>query len=133
MQHATSISPVARRPLQEIPAVTDALIADITKRIVDACDPEKVILFGSYAYGTPHDGSDVDLFVVMKPKDEDETNHRRAMHVREAANVPLLSIDVIVRTPQEVETRLKMGDFFIQEIVDRGKVLYWRDPVRRMG
>jgi len=107
--------------------VSEALLAGITKRIVEKCDPEKVILFGSYAYGTPHKDSDIDLFVIMKPKDTEETNHQRIMNVRAAAKIGLLPMDVIVRTPQEVETRLAMGDFFIEEIMDQGKVLFQRD------
>ena len=132
-QLATRLPSVTHCPLPEIPVVTDALIAEMTQRIVDACDPEKVILFGSYAYGTPHENSDVDLFVVMKPKGESETNHHRVVQVRAAAKIPFLPLDVIVRTPAEVEPRLAMGDFFIQHIVDRGMVLYQRDTARRMG
>ncbi len=49
------------------------------------------------------------------------------MKVRAVARIPFLPMDVIVRTPQEVETRLALGDFFIQEILARGKVLYERD------
>jgi hypothetical protein len=69
----------------------------------------------------------------MKPKYAEETSHRRVMQVRAVAKVSLLPMDVIVRTPEEVETRLSMGDFFIKEIVDRGRVLYQRDAARRMG
>src|SRR5476651_882892 len=72
------------------PVVTEVLLADIANRIVQSCDPEKVILFGSYAYGTPHSDSDVDLFVIMKPKYAEETNHERIMNVRAVAKVKLL-------------------------------------------
>jgi predicted nucleotidyltransferase len=115
---------------QERPAVSDALLAGITKQIVEKCDPEKVILFGSYAYGNPHNDSDIDLFVIMKPTGAEETTHQRIMNVRAAAKIPLLPMDVIVRTPQEVEARLAIGDFFIKEILDRGKVLFQRDVNR---
>ena len=111
---------------QERPEVTEALLANITQRIVETCHPEKVILFGSYAYGTPHEDSDVDLFVIMDPSDAEETNHQRIMNVRAVAKIKFLPMDVIVRTPQEVETRLAMGDFFIKEILDQGKVLFQR-------
>ena len=63
----------------------------------------------------------------MKPNDEEETNHQRIMNVRAVAKIPLLPMDVIVRTPEEVEARLELGDFFIKEILDKGKVLYQRD------
>ena len=112
---------------QERPAVTDSLLAEISQEIVKRCDPEKVILFGSYAYGTPHQDSDVDLFVIMKPRDAEETNHERIMCVRAAAKINFLPLDAIVRTPEEIEKRLAMGDYFIREILDRGKVLFQRD------
>lgn len=121
---------VTQRRLPDTPVVTDALLHEMTRRIIEACDPEMVILFGSYAHGEPHTCSDVDLFVVMKPRNEPETNHRRIMKVRAAAKVPFLPLDVIVRTPQEVETRVAMGDFFIKDIIACGRVLYQRDAAR---
>ena len=126
-QRATKISDSSQRQLPAPPAVTEDLLADMTQRVVEACHPEKVILFGSYAYGTPHPDSDIDLFVVMKPGNPEETNHQRVMKVTDVAKIRYLPMDVIVRTPQEVEARLAMGDFFIKEILDRGRVLYERD------
>ena len=116
-----------QQQLPERPAITEALLADMTQRIVKACNPETIILFGSYAYGTPNVESDIDLFVVMQPRDSEETNHQRTMDVRAVAKCYFLPMDVIVRTPQEVETRLAMGDFFIKDILDQGKVLFQRD------
>ena len=65
----------------------------------------------------------------MKQRDTEETNHSRIMSVRAAAKLPFLPLDVIVRTPREVKTRLEMGDFFVSEIMNQGKVLYQRDAV----
>jgi predicted nucleotidyltransferase len=107
------------------PPVTDALLADITRRIVERFQPYKVVLFGSYAYGEPHIYSDVDLLVVM---DSDEPMAKRIMRVAEVAKVKFLPMDIIVRTPAEMEERLAMGDFFIIEILEKGKVLYQREP-----
>lgn len=109
------------------PIVTYALLTDMTRRIVEACDPEMVVLFGSYGCGEPNGHSDVDIFAVMNSTHDGETNHRRVMNVRAAARVPFLPLDVVVRTPEEVEARLSIGDFFIRDILDRGKVLYRRD------
>jgi predicted nucleotidyltransferase len=103
------------------PPVTDALLADITRRIVEKFQPYKVLLFGSYAYGTPDLDSDVDLLVVM---DSDEPMAQRIRRVTEVAKVRFLPMDIIVRTPAEVAQRLAMGDFFLAEILDKGKVLY---------
>jgi predicted nucleotidyltransferase len=69
---------------QRRPEVTDELLSDITRRIVDAFHPYKIILFGSYAYGKPHIYSDVDLFVIM---DSEERMVPRIRRVSEVAHV----------------------------------------------
>ena len=84
----------------------------------------KVILFGSYAYGTPDLDSDVDLLVVM---DSDESMAQRIRRVTEVAKVRFLPMDIIVRTPTEMVERLAIGDFFLAEILEKGKVLYRRE------
>jgi predicted nucleotidyltransferase len=109
------------------PPVTDALLADITRRIVAQFKPDQVVLFGSYAYGTPHRESDVDLLVVM---DSEESIVQRIRRVTAVAKVRFLPMDVIVRTPAEMAERLAMGDFFLAEILEKGKVLYRREPTR---
>ena len=106
------------------PLVTEALLAGITRRIVEQFQPCKVILFGSYAYGAPDLDSDVDLLVVM---DSDEPMAQRMRRVMEVAKVRFLPMDVIVRTPVEMAERLAMGDFFLAEILEKGKVLYHRE------
>jgi uncharacterized protein len=106
------------------PPVTDTLLADITRRIVEKFQPYKVVLFGSYAYGTSHLESDVDLLVVM---DSNEPMAQRIRRVTEVAKVRFLPMDVIVRTPAEMAQRLAMGDFFLAGILDKGKVLYRRE------
>src|ERR671922_8427 len=106
------------------PPVTDTLLADITQRIVEKFQPHKVVLFGSYAYGTPNLDSDVDLLVVL---DSDEPMAQRMRRVTEVAKVRFLPLDVLVRTPAEIEERLAMGDFFMAEILEKGKVLYCRE------
>ena len=103
------------------PAVTPELLQDITRRIVEHFHPEKVILFGSYAYGQPHIYSDVDLLVVMESS---EPLLPRIRRVAAVADVPFLPMDVIVRTPGEMEERLRIGDSFLAEVVSKGKVLY---------
>jgi predicted nucleotidyltransferase len=108
------------------PPVTDTLLADITRRIVEKFQPYKVVLFGSYAYGTPDPDSDVDLLVVM---DSDEPMAQRIRRVTEVAKVRFLPMDIIVRTPDEMAQRLVMGDFFLAEILDKGKVLYRRESI----
>lgn len=106
------------------PAVTDALLADITRRVVEKFQPHKVVLFGSYAYGSPDIESDVDLLVVM---DSSELMSDRIRRVSQVARVRFLPMDVLVYTPDEIEERLAIGDFFIDEILTKGKVLYQHD------
>ena len=107
------------------PPVTEALLAGITQRIVEKFQPYQVVLFGSYAYGAPDLDSDVDLLVVM---DSDEPMAQRIRRVTEVAKVRFLPMDVIVRTPAEMAERLAMGDFFLADILEKGKVLYHREP-----
>lgn len=82
--------------------------------------PEKVILFGSYAYGQPTADSDVDLLVVMAHTESDII---KASEIRMTLPVTI-PIDVIVRSPKKIQERLLMGDFFIREIMEKGKILY---------
>ncbi len=93
------------------------------QKIVQELDPEKIVLFGSYAYGSPTPNSDVDLLVIMKteasPKD-------RSWAVSRLLLPRPFPVDILVKTPLEVKKGLETGDFFLREIMTRGKVLYDR-------
>lgn len=98
-------------------------LPEAVQRIVQALRPEKIILFGSYACGTPTPDSDVDLLVVM------ETEARavdRYLAVSQLLVPRPFAVDILVKTPQEIQRALTQGDFFIEEIVTQGKVLYER-------
>ena len=82
--------------------------------------PEKVILFGSYAYGKPTPDSDVDLLVVMP---HDRRRGRMSLRILEAIHYDF-PLDLLVRTPTEIQRRLRWGDCFMQEAMCKGKVLY---------
>lgn len=88
------------------------------------------ILFGSYAYGQPASDSDVDLLIVM---DSDERPATRVTRVSKLLRPRPFPMDILVRTPEEIQHRLEIGDYFIHEIVKRGKVLYERDVFERVG
>jgi predicted nucleotidyltransferase len=103
--------------------VTEEILAEIARRIVEKLDPEKIILFGSYAYGDPHQDSDVDLFVVM---DSNLSSAHRGVEVCRLIRPRPFPVDIIVRTPAEVSAALAKGDYFIKEILLRGKTLYER-------
>jgi predicted nucleotidyltransferase len=89
--------------------------------IVRECAPLKVILFGSYAYGTPREDSDVDLCVVAPGSEVD----LRAMGERIYVNVPRrFRRDIVVRSPEEIAFRVAHNDWFLLEILNKGRVLY---------
>src|SRR5262245_21240485 len=86
--------------------------------IAERFDPDKIILFGSYAYGTPHDDSDVDTLVIMPTWNQ----HSQAVQIRTAFTAPF-PMDLLVRTPKEMKWRLEERDSFLTVIMTRGKVL----------
>jgi len=90
------------------------------KRVADEFHPRRVILFGSYAYGKPTPDSDVDLLVVM-PHDGPPAVQAAEIRKRIRAGFPM---DLMVRSPAEIQRRLTMDDFFIREILERGQSLY---------
>jgi predicted nucleotidyltransferase len=95
-------------------------IEALSQQIVEKFHPERIILFGSYAYGEPTPDSDVDLLVVMPFEGH---SPRQAAEIRFQVR-PQFPLDLLVRTPELLRQRLEMGDFFMKEIVDEGKVLY---------
>lgn len=107
----------------QIEEITDALIQSITDRIVKEYRPEKIILFGSHAWGHPHEDSDLDLFIIK------ESNLRRDHRAMEVSNLFFprrFPMDILVYTPGEVKHNLEANDFLVKEILTKGRVLYER-------
>lgn len=103
-----------------------AEIQKVVREIAEKFRPRRVILFGSYAYGTPGPDSDVDLLIEM------ETPLRgveQAVAIRQAVDFPFPT-DLLIRTPQQIAERVRIGDPFFLEILSRGKVLYEADHER---
>jgi predicted nucleotidyltransferase len=98
------------------------VIRRYARAIAEEFHPDRIILFGSYAYGTPHADSDVDLLVVMPTRDR----HAQAVRIRWRLAAPF-PLDLIIRTPQEMKWRLEEGESFLTTIVSQGKVLYEKD------
>lgn len=96
------------------------LIRKFARQVARQFNPNKIILFGSYAYGQPTEDSDVDILVIMSFKGR---NPEKATEIWMATK-PEFPIDIMVRKPTELKQRLKMGDFFLREITEKGKVLY---------
>jgi predicted nucleotidyltransferase len=113
-------APVAPTGFQ---SVTDEVLRKVTERIVAALEPEKVILFGSYAHGRPTSDSDVDLLIVMETEERPSQRRRRVSRLFRERPFPM---DIIVRTPAEIRESVSRVDPFIHEILQRGKVLYER-------
>jgi predicted nucleotidyltransferase len=101
--------------------ITDELIQEIKNRIISGAHPEKIILFGSYAYGTPTKDSDLDLLVIMP---SNEPMHSRVTRIRKLVRDIPISKDIIVYTPQEVEKWKDASVAFITSIIRKGKVIY---------
>ncbi|MEA3344448.1 MAG: nucleotidyltransferase domain-containing protein [Patescibacteria group bacterium] len=96
-------------------------IEKIIKQIREKYKPEKIILYGSFANGDPTKDSDVDLFIIKRTKKERTKRHLEIDRMFLDRVVPL---DILVYTPQEIKKRLILGDFFIKNIINHGKVLY---------
>ncbi|MGB8507110.1 MAG: nucleotidyltransferase domain-containing protein [Pyrinomonadaceae bacterium] len=95
-------------------------ILQLTESIALDFRPQCIILFGSYAYGTPTIDSDVDLLVVLpfegKPM-------RKALEILKKVK-PRIPVDLIVRTPEQVNERLANKDWLMCEVFEKGRKLY---------
>lgn len=98
-------------------------INGIVERIVEAFTPEKIILFGSYAYGNATPDSDVDLLVIM---DTDLPAAERNRTISRLLRPRRMAMDIVVKNPQEIQKSLHRVDPFIHEVLQKGVVLYAR-------
>lgn len=101
----------------------EEVIQSILEKLVADYAPQRVILFGSYAYGNPRPDSDIDLLII---KETPERFIDRWVTVRHILSDPKrrFPLETLVLTPQEVSRRLRIGDQFITEILEKGEVLY---------
>lgn len=100
----------------------------VVHEIITHFRPQRIILFGSYAYGTPNEDSDLDLLVILDtPLNETE----QAVRICQAIHYNF-GLDLIVRTPRTLTKRLALGDPFLREITEKGRVLY-ESADSRMG
>ena len=101
-------------------------IENLAQRIVREFDPDKIILFGSYAHGTAGPDSDVDLLIVLPHPGK---NWRKAAEIRSRVRSGF-PMDLMVRAPEELRWRLEAGDPFLREVTERGRLLHARDHMR---
>ena len=116
---AKSTKPVATPRLYTGAKVPLRVIRRYAQQVAERFQPDRIILFGSYAYGTPHEESDVDLMVIVACGNELDMSVKISWELE--APFP---VDLLVRTPKNLEWRLKEGDWFLREVVARGKILY---------
>lgn len=100
--------------------VPEKKIQELANKIAQIFKPKKIILFGSYAWGKPGPDSDVDLFIIAATKNTRELTREIDGSLWERT----FPLDIIVYRPESVERNLKAGDFFIRNIVNKGKILY---------
>ncbi len=107
-----------------------SLLNTVVSKIRKEYKPERIILYGSYAYGEPTEDSDIDLFIV---KDTQRNRIERYVEVKTIIydRHRGISVQPLVLTPQEVVERLELGDDFITEIVTKGKTIYISDEKQR--
>lgn len=101
------------------------ILAEIVEKLKREYKPLKIILFGSYASGAPEEDSDIDLLILKKTR---ERRVERFVGVKRIIYNPHCKIPIspLVYTPEELEERLRIGDDFIKEIIQKGVILYER-------
>ena len=96
-------------------------IIKLAEQIGKDFQPLKVILFGSYAWGTPTEDSDIDILIILPKSDE----HPVKVAGKIRSTLPRdISIDVLVRDPEFVDYRVNHSDGFISQIMQEGTVLW---------
>jgi predicted nucleotidyltransferase len=130
----TTMAPRCSAPINHVqpylhasPNIPLSAIRRFARQIGARFRPDKIVLFGSYAYGTPHLESDVDMLVVMPASNEIGKSVRITL-----AFDPPFALDLIVRTPQHIARGLEEGDSFLRKVMEKGRVLY-EAPHRRVG
>ena len=101
---------------EEIQATCDDIVREFA--------PLQVILFGSHAYGTPTEDSDVDLLVVMDIPKSEFLN--KAIEIRQRISYRF-GLDLLVRSPEEIAYRVSYNDWFLREITEKGELLHGSD------
>lgn len=101
--------------------ITNQEIDKVVSLIVENVNPDKIVLFGSYAYGTPHEDSDLDLLII---KDTAVEKYKRVREVRKYLRGTKIPMDLLVYTNTEVEESKDDRTSFLYRILEKGRVLY---------
>lgn len=103
--------------------IDERLIQEVTDRIVAAYEPEKIVVFGSWAWGDPDADSDLDLLVI---KASNLRRDKRGQEISRLFASRRFPLDVLVYTPEEVKKCLRMKGSFVKYVLDQGRVVYER-------
>ena len=104
--------------------ITPEILEEVTKRLVATYHPEKIYLFGSYAWGTPDDESDLDLLVIVR--ESNEKSHKRTIVGHRALWELDIAKDLMVYTQDEFDARVSDPTTLVYKIKNNGKVIYAR-------
>lgn len=121
---AQTISPIT--PHTYPVPVTPELLQGITQNIAAHFHPQKIILFGSHAWGKAHRDSDIDFLVITDQLNSLRPAQRR-WTIKSLCQPPFVPMDVLVYTPSEIDERIEGGDLFLKKILVEGKVLFEKD------
>ena len=110
--------------------ITDERFKKIVSHLVDKIrveyNPEKIILYGSFAYGTPDENSDIDLLIIKETSERPLDRRVRVRHIVDIRDSSYPAFSPLVLTPEEIKRRLDIGDQFVEEVLNRGETLYAR-------
>jgi len=105
------------------------VLSEIVRRLVEGLQPEQIILFGSYAYGEPAEGSDLDIMVIIS--ESREPSHRRAQRAYGCVGAVGVPKDLLVLTREEFERQARVATSLARHVKEKGKVLYDRRETHR--
>lgn len=102
--------------------IDPVLLSEVTKRVAETVHPEKIILFGSHAWGTPTEDSDLDIFVVVTSSDEPA--YRRVRPIYKALRGLKVPVDIIMQTRAEVERSRNVATSLVKKVMEEGRILH---------
>ena len=106
--------------------ITSDILQDIVDRIIKICNPEKIIIFGSYAIQNFNKDSDIDLLIVLQ--ESNLPRHQRSIPINLELSDIIFPMDIIVYTEGEIDEWSDVPQVFITSIISKGKLLYEKDP-----
>ena len=105
--------------------ITPDIMSEVISRIIKVCNPEKIILFGSYAAKNFTGESDIDLLVILK--ESKLPRYKRAIPINfELSNI-IFPMDIIVYTEKEIDEWSEVPQAFITSIISKGKIIYEKE------